>query len=465
MAADRIRRRIPRVFRKLAGGVRRLVGWVPLTARGAAVVALSALALWPFGFGSLDLVLFMVGWVGLLLVGLALLLVVTSGLWLRRRLRRVLAAADGVDTESDTSGSGSSSVGLRAEAGSRVATGFVVPRLGKVPLVEVGWQWLSPEQITVLSRARGRNLREEIVAHRRCSVDTVSRRFEVSDVLGLARVSWRADQRVPTVVLPALGRLRANPVVRALASADGIAHPSGLPEGDRMEIRRYVPGDSVRHILWKTFARTRELTVRVPERSVERARKTVAYLVTAPGDEPAAAAARLALEAGALGEDWLFGTDGMAQPTADLATACMAIARSGALRGEGAGLAGFLDHVAPLGGDVHCVVFAPAREGAWTRAVLAEAGRRRGMLSFVLATDGVARPAGRSLWQRLLFRAVADRGTPAAALGSLVRTLSGTGAAVKAVDRDTGNVFGDRHHERLPGGPGGAQTVTTEVAA
>ncbi len=450
MAAAPTRRRIPKAIYKMGRWARRVVGWLPLTARGIAVLALSALALWPFGFGSLDLVLFVVGWVGVLLVGLTLTLVVTSGLWLRRRFRHVLAATADA-TRADGAGS-SHTGGLRAEAGTRVPTALLVPRLTKVPLVEVDWQWLSPKQVHVLPRARGKHLREEVVVHRRCAVESVLRRFEVADVLGLARIRWQAEQRMPAVVLPALGRLRANPVVRALASADGIAHPSGMPEGDRMEIRRYVPGDSVRHILWKTFARTRELTVRVPERSVERARKTVAYLVTAPGDEPAAAAARLALEAGALGDDWLFGTDGMTQPTADLATARMAIARSGGQRGEGAGLADFLDHVAPLGGDVHCVVFAPAREGTWTQNVLTEAGRRRGMLSFVLATDGVARPAQRGWWQRLLLRVEVDRGTPAAALGSLVRALSGTGAAVKAVDRDTGNVFGDRHHERLPGG-------------
>jgi hypothetical protein len=455
MASDRTRTRIPATLRTFAAAVRRLGEWIPLTARGAAVVVLSTFALLPFGFGSLDLVLFVVGWVGVLLVGLTLLLVVASALWLRRRSNRETKVADG-----DSVGAGLGAV--RVEAGSRVATGFSFSSLASVPLIEVGWHWLAPEQVSVLPRVRGQRLSEEIVAHRRCAVETVARRFEVSDVLGLARVRWRRDQRVPVVVLPALGRLRATSVVRALASADGIAHPSGMPEGDRMEIRRYVPGDSVRHILWKTFARTRELTVRVPERSVERARKTVAYLVTAAGDEPAAAAARMALEGGALGEDWLFGTDGMALPTADLATARMAIARSGALRAQGAGLASFLDHVAPMGGDVHCVVFAPAREGAWTQTVLAEAGRRRGMLSFVLATDGVVRPTPRSLWRRMLFGAVAQGGTPAAALGSLVRTLSSTGAAVQAVDRATGKVFGDRHHERLPGG---ARAGAVEVAA
>jgi len=412
--------------------VRRYASALPLTARGAVVATLSALALWSYGFGSLDLILFEVGLTGLMLVALALLAVCVTALVLRRR---PLAT----------------STALRMEAGSRVATGFSIPGLNRLPLVEVAWQWRTPASVEVRARRRGARLVEEVVAHRRLATALVRRRLVVSDVLGLARVGWTLEEQVPVIALPAIGRLRAAPVVQALATADGIAHPSGLPEGDRMEIRHYVPGDSVRHILWKTYARTRELTVRLPERSVERARKTVAYLVCGAGDEPAAAAARVALESGALGDGWVFGADGFEGATADLETARLAIARSGALAGTGAmpasGLAGFLERQAAAAG-VHCVVFAAARQGVWTETVLALARQRRGLLSFVLATDGVSRPQPKGWWRRLLLKPQKAPGTDAPSLDALVRALAATAATVQVVDRSTGRSFGQRLERR-----------------
>ena len=77
-------------------------------------------------------------------------------------------------------------------------------------------------------------------------------------------------------------------------------HPSGQPEGDRMEIRPYAPGDSVKNIIWKVYARSRQLNVRLPEHSVFQSKKTLAFLLTSENDEAAAAVARVALQSGAL---------------------------------------------------------------------------------------------------------------------------------------------------------------------
>ena len=90
---------------------------------------------------------------------------------------------------------------------------------------------------------------------------------------------------------------------------DGLPDNGGRPDGDRMEIRPYTPGDSVRDIMWKGFARNRQLNVRLPERSVAFDDKACAYLVSGVGDEAASALARLTLECGLLGDDWRFGAD------------------------------------------------------------------------------------------------------------------------------------------------------------
>lgn len=222
-----------------------------------------------------------------------------------------------------------------------------------------------------------------------------------------------------------------------------------------MEIRRYVPGDSVRHILWKTFARTRQLNVRIPEKSIDPGRRTVAYLASGADDEAAAAAARVALESGALGDNWIFGADGSTRPVASLGEALETIARSGSWRDlaagdgagaddaatPGAGLAAFLAHP-EVRGERHCIVFASARDGAWRRAVL-DAGRRfDGSLSFVLATDGIANDEPAPWWRRLLFLLPDVSGTPRHELSKVIASLGSAGWQTTVVDRSDGRSHG-----------------------
>ena len=321
-----------------------------------------------------------------------------------------------------------------------------------MPLVKVHWQWLTPDEVDCRLRFRDGRILEEAVARRRCQVQGIRRRFTVYDAFGFAGVAWEREDSTPLTVLPSVDNLRALPVLQSLASSDGIPHPVGAPEGDRMEIRRYVPGDSVRHILWKTFARTRQLNVRIPERSIELAEKTVAYLVTGTDDEAAAAAARVALEQGVFGQDWLFGADGTDAPTAEFEPALEAIARSGsfarrrASRPAGAeeswhvGLSAFLGHP-DVAGEVHCIVFAPCREGRWSEEAMAAARNFSGTISFVLGTDGLAQRRDHPFWRRLLFTEGGEPGTTREDLARLLKTLGSAGCPAVVVDRRSGRSF------------------------
>ena len=216
-----------------------------------------------------------------------------------------------------------------------------------------------------------------------------------------------------------------------------------------MEIRPYQPGDSVRNILWKTYARTRELKVRIHERSLDRARKTIAYLIAGPGDEAAAAAARVTLEMGELGDEWLFGADGTREPVDSLEPALEAIARSGSLGDERPpnGLLSFLE--AASGGGVHCVIFAPASSGPWTQEAVEAARAYPGLISFVLGPDGIARPQPLKLWHRLLFAEPPLEGTLAADLANLLRTLTAAGSSTLVVDRASGRTYSEAHQQAL----------------
>jgi hypothetical protein len=415
-----------RLFKHLFGK-HRFGNVFPPTWRGVFVALASALALSSYGYDSLDLLLFVIGIAGLVLTLLSSLAVGGAALYLHRRIED-----DGVGFR-------------RLEAGSPIRTGFSAPALEFLPLVRLHWEWIEPAGVDCRLRLRNHRLLEEVVARRRCQVAGIRRRITVFDAFGLAQITWQHSAPTPLVTLPNIGRLRRMPVLQSLAAAEGIPYPSGTPEGDRMEIRRYVPGDSMRHILWKIYARTRQLNVRTPERSIDPSKKTVAYLLAGESDEAAAAAARVALENGLLGLSWTFGADGTDTPTDSLEEALVAIARSGSLpERHASGLHSFLHH-SEVAGEMHCIVFASSRRGPWTDEAL-DAGRRfTGTLTFVLGTDGVVEQRPVPLWKRVLFFDQPVEGPTAQELQALVRTLSSAGHPVLVVDRHTGRAQGSGH--------------------
>ncbi len=408
---------------------RRLADLLPITLRGAGVALLAGLALWTYGYGSLDLVAFALGAGSLGLLALCALAVSLTGLLLARR----------------PPPSARASTLARLEADSPIATGFALPALAGLPLVSLRWQWREPSGVECRPRLAGEQLLEEVVARRRALVPSLRRRFEVRDAFGLAAVAWERREPTPVAVLPAVRRLQRMPLLQSFAGADGLPHPAGRPEGDRMDIRRYAPGDPVRDILWKSFARTRQLNVRVRERSIERSRRTLAYLVASERDEAAAAAARVALESGALGGAWAFGADGTPGVQEDLADALRAIARSGCASTrcrDGAGLDAFLREVSG-GAAESCVVFASAHSGPWLDGVLEVARRHAGKVSFVLGTDGGASaPAEAPWWRSWIFAELRDPGLDAGQLRELLGQLAREGHPALVVDRSTGRSFG-----------------------
>jgi hypothetical protein len=402
---------------------------VPPTTRGVAVLTLATAALVVWGIRAMDLVLLVVGLTGLGLFAAAFVLVCASALVLTRRLRRVIPSAASL------------------EAGRALPTGLRVPALLRVPLVSVSWSWKEPRGTGVRLTPQDGVLVEEIHATHRAHAPSVTREVVVEDVLALCRVRWRWVLPAPVTILPDVGPLRSMPIVQAIAGGDAVAQPLGRPEGDRMDIRAYVPGDSVRHILWKAYARTRELTVRLPERATAPTKRMVAYLMSGPDDEAAAAAARVALEAGVLGPRWAFGADGSDEVIEDEARAVQAIAASGN-PGLRSGLSSFLDR-ALADGTSHALVFAPARPGEWLDFACTAARRHPNVLSFVIGTDGVQRPQPVALWQRLLLSPGRDARPTAAELSEVLRRLNGVGCRAVVIDRLTGRAYGDAQRERL----------------
>jgi len=422
--------------------VRRLFSWFPFTVAGMAVTLVCVLALQGFGYGRMDLVVFALTICGLSLVGLSLLMVTVSGLLLRPRVHQSNLAQP--------------ATALSAEAGYPNTSGFVMPAWSWLPLMSLEWQIVSPEQLRTVNRldTDTGTLEEEVTPTQRCLSTAVTRRFVLRDVLGLCRFSWHETQAAQWQILPLTGKLRTLPVLRSMDAEDGIPNPAGLPEGDRMDIRRYAPGDSTRDILWRVYARNRHLNVRLAERSVFYADRTLAYLITGPADEAAAGVARFAVSHGSLGSPWVFGADGSDFVASTPAAALPLIAGSRKPGQHNAyGLEDFLrgqGQHGNAGANSACIIFAPATRGPWVNHLQQTLARHAGPFSIVLAADGLTSNRASSLRQtfkRVMLENAAQSGEPgadSAELQNLMADFSRRGAYVLFIDRQSGQSFDQR---------------------
>jgi hypothetical protein len=393
-----------------------------------AVVAFVALV--SFGFKKLDLVLLVLGYGGAGLLAISTVVVAASalGLWLQLRRASFRWSTSTLET------------------GAPLPTGFSLPSLWWLPLVQVRWAWVSPgAALAEHAPERGR-LRERVTLRERGIFQSITRRIVVQDAFGLSRIAFRHRQPGPIEVLPHLGGIRRLPVLTSLTGGEEYPHPMGLEDGDRVELRRYVPGDSARFIHWKVFGRTRKLMVRVPERALSRARRTVAYLVAGAHDEAAAAAARAAIEEGALGIDWQFAADGSPEATSDRSEALHKVMTSSGFGGpSGSGMKRFLAEVDPRG-PAALVVFAPPSMGGWLDEMRSLTMRRYGRVRVVIAVDAVHETAAQSRWRRWLLMPAGSSGVARGDLERVGRVLSRLRCEVVIIDRVSGRVLGDGVH-------------------
>lgn len=418
---------MPRLLRL----VRRLIDLFPWTGLGLLVTAAATGALAYFAYEEMDLVLLVLGYGAIGLTALSTVFV-ALGVVLTR-LRRLDDGARELD----------------AETSRPQPTGFSLPALSWLPLTRVRWSWREPKDFALRFERRLGRVQEQAVARRRGVHDSVERRVIVEDVFGLARIArWR---RTPLAlrVLPHVGALRQLPVLISFAGGEDWPHPMGLLEGDRLELRRYAPGDPARFIHWKIFGRTRKLVVRTPERALTQSHRTVAYLVSGADDEASAAAARVAVESRALGEDWAFGADGFPDGCSRIEDAVDAIVRSVEHAEHGGrDLETFL-RLQERSGPASLVLFVPPRRGPWLDAVLGSLQARRGRARVVIGVDGLGELGERAWWKRLLTRDAEREIADVAELEQVIQKLAPTRAPVIVVDRIRGTVLGEAHRKAV----------------
>lgn len=397
---------------------------LPPTAAGLVVGGGSFVAFRTYGVAKEDLLLLVIGAMGLLVTGLANALVVLVALRVAWSARR-RPAGDPVELE----------CGLPFRTGLRIADPWL-------PFVDIAWTWVEPQSsIELTTEGLGRS--ERVTLHQRGEWPRITRRFVVSDAFGLARVAFLAREPRALRVLPATGELTSVPLSQALGQGEDLSDPLGAARGDLYDQRPYAPGDPIRHVLWKVYARTRALVVRVPERALAPLPQTVAFLVG--GDEAPAGAARVAIEGGLFGGDFRFAADGLPGSVDQPEAAIDVVVRSGVANTTyGAGLGPFLE---ASRGMRRAMVFTPARPGPWLDSALAACSTwadGEGVVDFVVCTDGVDRSAKPGRLSRALFAAPAAVAGPSAVttaeLDAVVKALGRSGARVIVVDRSTGAV-------------------------
>lgn len=409
--------------------------WFPVTLTGAVVTAGCLVATYHFGFGKLDLLLLALGIAGVSLVASSALMVAIGVLvvWLRARKQQERPP-------------------LRLECGHAMATGFRLGGARWLPLVEITWKWVAPVAAVRVER-EGHSLVERVEASERDHFDRIVRQFEVRDIFGFAHIGFRLAELRGGRFAPWVGSLEQMHVVQGLSGGDEISHPDGPPRGDMYDMRRYVPGDPIRFVLWKVFAKTRNLMVRTPEPALAQDRRTIAYVVAGDGDEPAAGAARVAVDGNALGGEWVLGADGCDDLASSADRALDVLAKSAhAIRDDAGALAAFMSRVSN-NTATRAVVFVPGRSGPWVKRVAAAASSgpaRPARVDFVVCTDGIEKPRARSLWARDTDGEPARRSAAdPAELAEVVKVLSGTGANVLVVDRPNGRMFSGKQLGRI----------------
>lgn len=419
-------------LQRVLGAIELVAGIFPLTTAGIMVVSLGVAARFGVGVARADHVLHAAGTAALLVSAVLAGLVVVVGFIVRLVAGRRAGAPD-----------------LSVETGTAVPTGLVLPDSRAWPLVDVLVEWDAPSCVDVDLRPDERGLAELVTFRERGRHEVVRRYIVVRDVLGLASIALPLTRRGSVRVSPARGAL-ATPLACRDVAGEGFSHPAGAPVGDLIEVRPYVHGDPVRLVVWKAFARTRRLLVRMPERAIGPERSTAAAFVAGEGDDHSAETARAAVERGLLGSRFSLVADGAVSPARDAADAVEQVIDSVRFRARGGEC---LSHVAD-GLDYppsECVVFVPAMPGPWVRRFREWAATVPFTVTAVLTLDAGEAWRRRGRLARLL-RTPSDAPAHVRSALAVHDELASAGAVVRVVEFPSGRVIaaGEVHALRGP---------------
>ena len=321
-----------------------VIDWLPFTFGGAILLLSSVLATWFFGVQRTDLVLIILGVVGVSVSLLGCVLTIFTALL--------------VQSKSTDYGPFSST--FQVHNHHRIEHPIRLPWW--IPLVQASWEWRESKCTVEIDGEF-----EITTPFRRGHISEIRRKISICDAFGICEIRIWSVQSAQIRILPRnLAPLVPN-ILHGLQSGSDLANPFGRASGDRMDIRNYAYGDPVRFILWKVYARTGQLVVRTPEKALDPVQRLVSYLVVGPTDSVAAGVASEVLNSKTLGDNWVFGVDGHTGDCTDSASALEAIVQSGDSRIENGD--GLQDFILRHQDASSLLLFAPASSGSWISIV------------------------------------------------------------------------------------------------
>lgn len=179
-------------------------------------------------------------------------------------------------------------------------TGMNVPRWASPPMIGVSIIWKEPVGVAAWINSRG----QEVVSPlRRGWASRVIREIEVTDLFRLFRFKVKAVTASPVTILPA-SRTPDAELQFGAGKAGEVFSMTSKPEGDRFNLRGYIPGDPLKFVMWHRMTPDGQHYVRLPE-TVEAPHVTILFMV-GEADDASAELARFLIETEPMGSDWSF---------------------------------------------------------------------------------------------------------------------------------------------------------------
>jgi hypothetical protein len=394
----------------------------PLTWPGLLLILVAGSGLKFWWRGQHDFVVQGAVLVGFLVLLVGLFFVIIGAIYLHRGLRTLDKALH-----------------CQLETGEVHRTGFRVSRLKWWPFLQVKVDWERPINAEVILKKDAGWWSESVRLNQRGRYQSITRRITVRDIFGLFAIQLIKTSPASVYVMPATSKAGTRPELR-LMEGDGSSHPEGQPVGDYVEMRRYAPGDPLRLVIWKAYARARRLLVRMPERAITPQPSTAAFFVAGLGDDDSASVARTMLESGLFGDEVIFGADGSTRLSHTAEDAVEAIVDSAHHRLRGGQDLGHFIRQVDAGQLGRCVLFLPSKRGPWLEHVVAHLSELPTPPLLVVTIDGHL-DVRRRHWTSRLFDSEYE-GVDLNALLAYQAELEASGAHVQVVHRTEGRTLG-----------------------
>lgn len=325
---------------------RRIFDLFPIGPTGAIIAVVCFVGIFHYGRGKADYILYTAGIFGLGVLVIAMVFTIGGAIYVavltHKKTRQEIDTCVGV----------------------QVKTGYYFPSLTFLPFLSVTETWVRPKDVIVEAHETWRGFEERVTFSGRGKFDYVIRRFFVSDIFGLSSIGFYRVFPATIRVEPGLANIGFDISFRDV-SREGYSHPHGEKVGDMVEMRHYAPGDPLKIILWKAFAKSQRLIVREAEKSIAPEQSTVACFVSGPNDEPSASTAKAFLMSGLMGADFTFLADGGECPVKTVNEAIEQIILSINFRDNGGECLFRILNKVGIDKMSRCVIFLPSGFGGW----------------------------------------------------------------------------------------------------